>query len=97
MNHTLIMLLGFAVCVALCGCEIVPIGTTAKLKALQKSHRSSRHSTHHRRAASRRYDVCQSGWLSEYHEMEAEHGGYAIADDQKFSTKAIRSKCHERY
>jgi hypothetical protein len=70
--------------VAMSGCEIVPIGTTAKLKALQKKARTGRqHHTSHRRAASQDTMYVSPAWLQEYHEMEAEHGGYSIGDDAK--------------
>jgi hypothetical protein len=92
MSHTVIMLLGFAVCVALSGCEIVPIGTTAKLKALQKKSRSGRHHTTHRKAASEDTMYVSPAWLTEYHEMEAEHGGYAIADDAKIKHEGDKVK-----
>jgi hypothetical protein len=92
MNHTLLMLLTFAVCVALTGCEIVPIGTTAKLKALQRKARSSHHKTTHRKAASEDTMYVSPAWLTEYHEMEAEHGGYSIADDAKIQHEGDKVK-----
>lgn len=94
MNHTILVLLGCIMCVALCGCEIVPIGTTAKLKALQKKARGGRHhaTTHHRRAASQDAMYVSPAWLQEYHEMEAERGGYSIADDNKIEVHGDKVK-----
>lgn len=77
MNHTLLMLLFVAVGVAACTIEVRPLGYKPPVRKVAKKH------TSHRRAASQDSMYVSPGWLSEYHQMEAEQGGYAIADDAK--------------
>jgi hypothetical protein len=71
----------FAVLVFLalgCTIEVRPLGYKPPVrKVATKKH------TTHRRAASQDTMYVSPAWLQEYHEMEAEHGGYAIADDAK--------------
>jgi hypothetical protein len=77
MNHMLLMLLFVAVGVAACTIDVRPWPPPRKKVVAHKKH------TSHRRAASQDSMYVSPAWLTEYHEMEAEHGGYAIADDQQ--------------
>lgn len=81
------MLLAFAICAALVSCEVVPIGTTAKLKSLQRKARyhasKKKHHGTHRAAASQGTAIVSPEWLGEYRNLEAEHGDYTIPDDHR--------------
>lgn len=67
----------------LCGCEIHPLGTQAKLQALQRAQYHGRHaSTHHRRSPTPQGSAYVSPqWLDTYRQLESEHGDYTIPDD----------------
>jgi hypothetical protein len=87
MTHTIILLL-LAVAVALTACEVVPIGTSAKLKKYQSAYYRSKHKKHrthgtHRSAATQGMAVVSPEWLGEYRNLEAEHGDYTIPDDHR--------------
>jgi hypothetical protein len=71
--------------IGLAACEIHPLGTQAKLVALQKAQRHGRHhaSKHHRSAAAQGMAIVSPQWLSEYRNLESEHGDYTIPDDHR--------------
>jgi hypothetical protein len=79
MSHLILMLLFVAVGCAACTIEVRPLGYKPPVRKVAHA----KHSTHHRRAASEDTMYVSPAWLSEYHEMESEHGGYGIADDAK--------------
>lgn len=84
MNHAIIPLLLLALLTV--GCEIHPVGTRAKLAALQKRakyHGRHRTAAHHRNAAAQGMAIVSPEWLGEYHNLEAEHGDYTIPDDHR--------------
>lgn len=78
MKHSIILLL-----FVFAGCEIHPLGTQAKLQALQRAQRhGSRHaSTHHHRTTTQGSAYVSPQWLDTYRQLEAEHGDYTIPDD----------------
>jgi hypothetical protein len=86
MTHTIILLL-LVVAVAFTACEVVPIGTTAKLKALQKKNyaltrKHKKRGVHHA-AAQQGMAIVSPEWLGEYRNLEADHGNYTIPDDHR--------------
>jgi hypothetical protein len=54
-----------------CTIRIEPLGYKPPVRKVAKKY------TSHRRAASQDSMYVSPGWLSEYHQMEAEQGGYA--------------------
>lgn len=70
--------------VSLNGCEVNPIGTSAKLKALQRSQRHGKHRTVVRHEGKKRYvDSVEVSpeWMRQYRSLEEVHGNYTIPDD----------------
>jgi hypothetical protein len=82
MTYTIIVLI---LCmIGLAACEIHPLGTQAKLIALQKAQRHGRHHTvHHRAAGYRGMATVSPEWLDTYRSLESEHGDYTIPDDHR--------------
>lgn len=70
-----------------CTIQITPLGYKPPVRRVVKKH-----TTHHRKAASQDTMYVSNAWLQEYHEMEAEHGGYAITDDQKIQHEGDKVK-----
>lgn len=83
MSHTIVMLL--VVLIGLTACEIHPLGTQAKLQALQRAQRHGKHRVvhHHKAVSSQPSAYVSPQWLDTYRSLEAEHGDYTIPDDHK--------------
>jgi hypothetical protein len=87
-NAALIVLsAGAALCIG-CTIEVRPLGYKPPVKKVA----TKKHTTHHRKAASEDTMYVSQAWLHEYHEMEAEHGGYTIADDRKIQQDGDKVK-----
>lgn len=92
-DWVLLVILGIVMALfahALVGCtiEVRPLGYKPPVRKVAHT----KHSTKHRRAASEDTMYVSPGWLTEYHQMEAEHGGYAISDDQKIQHEGDKVK-----
>jgi hypothetical protein len=70
-----------------CTIRIEPLGYKPPVRKVT----AKKHSTH-RKAASEDTMYVSPAWLTEYHEMEAEHGGYSIADDRKIQHEGDKVK-----
>ena len=74
----------------LTGCEIHPLGTQAKLQALQRAQRHGHHTStrHHHKATTLGTASVSPQWLDTYRQLEAEHGDYTIPDDHKIQVSS---------
>lgn len=69
---------------SLSGCEVNPIGTKAKLQALQRAQRHGRHRVivkHHRQKQYVDSVEVTPEWMRQYKSLEEVHGNYTIPDD----------------